>query len=136
MGRFEKVRRKIMPVLSYRYRTRQVGDVTVLDIGRQFDPDARLSFGGAGHSLKDLIRDFAAAGQTKIVLNLSDAPYIDSAGIGEFVSSATILRRQGGDLKVVNLSTAVQKVLQMAKVDTWLDVKPDEASALEAFADV
>ncbi len=117
------------------YQARQVGNVTVLDVSGRIDLGVPLSFGeGAGHPLQALVRDFAARGQTKIVLNLHDVAYIDSSGIGDLVASATTLRRHGGDLKVVNPSMVVQKLLRMTRVDTVLDVKADEASALQAFA--
>ena len=117
------------------YKARQVGNVTVLDVSGRIDLGVPLSFGeGAGHPLQMLVRDFASRGQTKIVLNLHDVAYIDSSGIGELVASATSLRRQGGDLKVVNPSMVVQKLLRMTRVETVLDVIPDEASALESFS--
>lgn len=94
-----------------------------------------MAFGeGAGHPLQAVVHDFAARGQTKIVLNLHDVAYIDSSGIGDLVASAATLRHQGGDLKVVNPSMVVQKLLRMTRVDTLLDVKSDETSALEAFS--
>jgi anti-anti-sigma regulatory factor len=45
------------------------------------------------------------------------------------------LRNQGGDLKVVNPSMIVQKLLRMTRLDPLvIEVKPDEATALQAFA--
>lgn len=123
-----------MPRLKVYYQARQVGNVTVMDVGGRYDLGLPLVFGAAGHSLKELVSGYAARGQTKIVLNLSDLAYIDSSGIGDLFASVTNLRRQGGDLKIVNPSVAVQKVLRMTGVDIELDVKPDEASALDAFA--
>ena len=117
------------------YTAREVGNITVLDVSGRIALGVPLAFGeGAGHPLQGLIRDFAARGQTRIVLNLHDVVYIDSSGIGDLVASATTLRHQGGDLKVVNPSMVVQKLLRMTRVDTVLEVKPDEASALQAFA--
>ena len=117
------------------YQARQVGDVTILDVSGRIDLGVPLAFGeGAGHPLQAVVRDFAARGQTKIVLNLHDVAYIDSSGIGDVVASATSLRRQGGDLKIVNPSMVVQKLLQLTRLDTVVEVKPDEAGALEAFS--
>jgi len=60
--------------------------------------------------------------------------YIDSSGIGELVGSVTTLRKLGGDLRVVNPNMIVQTLLRTCKLDTAIDVKPDEASALQAFS--
>jgi anti-sigma B factor antagonist len=117
------------------YQARQTGDVTILDISGRIDIGVPLAFGeGANHALQDLVRDFAARGQKNIVLNLHDVAYIDSSGIGDLVGSATTLRQQGGDLKIVNPAGVVQKLLSVTRVDTIIDVKPDEASALAAFS--
>ena len=117
------------------YEARQAGNVTILDISGRIDVGVPLALGsGAGHPLQEVIRDLAARGQKNIVLNLRDVAYIDSSGIGDLVGSATTLRKQGGDLKIVNPSMVVQKLLRVTRVDTVIEVKPDEASALEAFS--
>ena len=121
--------------MGMNYEVRQVGNVTVLDIAGRIDVGVALAFGsGPGVSLQELIRDFARRGQKNIVLNLHDVAYIDSSGIGELVGSATTLRKQGGELRIVNPGMVVQKLLRMTRVDTVVEVKPDEASALQAFA--
>jgi len=117
------------------YEARQVGNVTVLDITGRIDIGVPLAFGeGATHPLQEVIRDLSGRGQKNILLNLRDVAYIDSSGIGDLVASATTLRKHGGDLKIVNPSMVVQKLLAVTRVDTVIDVKPDEASALQAFA--
>jgi len=117
------------------YEARQVGNVTILDVSGRIDVGVPLAFGeGANHPLQEVVRDFASKGQTNIVLNLRDVAYIDSSGIGDLVGSATTLRKHGGDLRIVNPTMVVQKLLQVTRVDTVIDVKPDEASALQAFS--
>jgi anti-sigma B factor antagonist len=120
--------------MAMKYEARQVGDVTILDITGRIDVGVALAFGaGAGRPLQEVIRDFAERGQKNIVLNLGEVAYIDSSGIGDLVGSATTLRKQGGDLKIVNPGMVVQKLLSVTRVDTVIEVKPDEASALSAF---
>jgi anti-sigma B factor antagonist len=121
--------------MGMNYEARQVGNVTILDISGRIDIGVPLAFGeGASHPLQDVIRDLAERGQKNIVLNLRDVAYIDSSGIGDLVASATTLRKQGGELRVVNPSMVVEKLLRVTRVDTIIDVKPDEAGALEAFS--
>jgi len=122
--------------VSMNYQSRQVGDVTILDITGRIDIGVALAFGTAGETpLREVIRDLARRGQKQIVLNLRDVSYIDSSGIGEIAVSVATLRNQGGDLKVVNPSMIVQKLLRMTRLDPLvIEVKPDEASALQAFA--
>jgi anti-sigma B factor antagonist len=121
--------------MGMNYEARQVGNVTIMDISGRIDIGVALAFGaGAGLPLQEVIRDFAKRGQKNIVLNLREVAYIDSSGIGDLVGSATTLRKQGGDLKIVDPGRVVQKLLHITRVDTLIEVKPDEASALEAFS--
>jgi len=117
------------------YEARQTGDVTILDINGRIDLGVPIAFGpGASVPLKTVVRDFAERGHRNIVLNLRDVTYIDSSGIGELVGSVTTVRKLGGDLRVVNPNMKVQLLLRTCKMDTVIDVKPDEASALQAFS--
>ena len=121
--------------MSMNYHTRNIGNVTILDVSGRIDVGVPLAFGSAGEMpLREVIRDFAHRGHINIVLNLKDVSYIDSSGIGELVASVTTLRGRGGDLKVVNPNMIVQKLLRLTRLDPLVvEVKSDEASALEAF---
>ena len=72
---------------------RTVGDVVVLDI------KGRVQLGEGDEMLKDKVNSLLNQGQKKIVLNLAEVPYIDSAGLGEIVRTYTTVSRQGGDAK-------------------------------------
>jgi len=120
--------------MAMTYETRQAGDVTILDISGKIDIGVALAFGpGGSMPLQTLIRDLAQSGHKNILLNLRDVVYLDSSGIGELVRSVTTLRKIGGELKVVNPNLVVKKLLSATRVDSVLEVKADEASALEAF---
>ena len=117
------------------YEARQAGDVTILDISGRIDLGVAIGFGPDGSMpLRIVVHDFAARGQKNIVLNFRDVNYMDSAGIGELVGSVTTVRKLGGDLKVVNPNLVVKKLLGTCRLDTVIDVKPDEASAVQAFS--
>ena len=121
--------------MAMTYETRQAGDVTILDISGKIDIGVALAFGpGASMPLQTLIRDLAQSGHKNVLLNLRDVVYLDSSGIGELVRSVTTLRKIGGDLKVVNPNMVVKKLLSATRVDSVLEVRADEASALEAFS--
>jgi len=57
--------------------------------------------------LKDKITSLILQGHKKILLNLAYVPYIDSAGLGEIVRTYTTVSRQGGQLKLVNLTKRI-----------------------------
>lgn len=120
--------------MAMEYKTRQVGSVTVLDIIGRISLGEAIAFGpGSGTSLQNIVKECARRGQKNIVLNLTDVSYIDSSGIGELVGSATTLRKDGGDLIVVNPNDVVQQLMRITRLETVIQVKRDEPSAIEAF---
>jgi len=98
------------------------------------DAAGRITLGEGASSFPDLIRDLAAKGDKKLVLNLSEVSYIDSSGIGELVSGFTTVTNHGGQLKLVGLSKRVKDLLQITKLYTVFEVHEEEASAIRSFA--
>ena len=113
--------------MSMKASNRQVEGVAVVDMS------GRITLGEGSVVLRDTIRDLIGKGQKKILLNLGDVTYIDSSGIGELVSAFTAVRREGGELKLLNLTKKVHDLLQITKLYTVFDIKDDEATAIKAF---
>ena len=114
--------------MSVKLTTRQVGDVTVIDVA------GRITLGEGSSVLRDALRDMVSKNQKKILLNLGEVSYIDSAGIGELVSGFTTVTNSGGQLKLLNLNKRVKDLLQITKLYTVFDVHEDEAGAIRSFA--
>jgi anti-sigma B factor antagonist len=114
--------------VSVKLNTRQVGDVTIVDVS------GRITLGEGSSALRDLLRDLIAKANRKILLNLGEVTYIDSSGIGELVSGYTTVSNQGGTLKLLSLTKRVQDLLQITKLYTVFDVHEDEAHAIRSFA--
>jgi anti-sigma B factor antagonist len=114
--------------VSVKLTSRQVGDVTVVDVA------GRITLGEGSSALRDLLREMVGKGQKKILLNLGEVSYIDSSGIGELVSGFTTVTNSGGELKLLNLNKRVKDLLQITKLYTVFDVHEDEAGAIRAFA--
>jgi anti-sigma B factor antagonist len=107
--------------------TRQVGGVTVVDIS------GRIELGEESAALRDLVCDLLSRGDKEILLNLGDVHYIDSSGLGTLVSAFTRVQKQGGALKLLNLTNKVSDLMQITKLYTVFDVMNDEAVAVESF---
>jgi anti-sigma B factor antagonist len=97
------------------------------------DLNGQITLGEKGVLLRDTIRELLDEGHKKIVLNLGDINYIDSAGLGELVTAFASVRNRGGELKLLNLAKRVNDLLQITKLYTIFDVKDDEAAAVGAF---
>ena len=113
--------------MSVKLTTRQVGDVTVIDVA------GRITLGEGSSVLRDALRDLVSKNQKKILLNLGEVSYIDSSGIGELVSGFTTVTNSGGALKLLNLNKRVKDLLQITKLYTVFDVHEDEAGAIRSF---
>ena len=113
--------------MSVKLTTRQVGDVTVVDVA------GRITLGEGSATLRDAMRDMVSKNQKKILLNLGEVSYIDSSGIGELVSGFTTVTNSGGSLKLLNLNKRVKDLLQITKLYTVFDVHEDEAGAIRSF---
>jgi anti-sigma B factor antagonist len=108
--------------------TRQVGGITILDIG------GRIVLGEDSASVRDVIRDLLKNGHKQILFNLGDIDYIDTIGLGSLVGALTTVRKQGGDLKLLNLPEKFAGVIQITKLYTVIDIINDEAAAVKSFS--
>jgi anti-sigma B factor antagonist len=92
-----------------------------------------VRIGDGSIALRDSIRKLADEGKTKVLLNLRGVKYIDSSGIGELIANYTTISRQGGQLKLLNLTDRIQNLLVITKLLTVFDSYEDEAEALKSF---
>src|SRR5215510_5657892 len=107
---------------------RTVSDVTVLDL------KGKMTLGEGDELLKDKINSLLAAGKKKLLLNIESVPYIDSAGLGEVVRTYTTVSRQGGSLKLLNLTKRIEDLLSITKLLTVFDTYDNEAEAIRSFS--
>jgi anti-sigma B factor antagonist len=107
---------------------RVVGEVTVLDL------KGKITLGEGDEALRDKINSMVHQGRKKLLLNLADVPYIDSAGLGEVVRTYTTVSRQGGQLKLVNLTKRITDLLMITKLLTVFETFDSEPEALKSFS--
>jgi anti-sigma B factor antagonist len=106
---------------------RIVGDVTILDL------KGKMTLGEGDELLKDKINSLIHQGQKNLLLNLEGVPYIDSAGLGEIVRTYTTVSRQGGSLKLVNLTKRITDLLSITKLLTVFETFESEKDAVASF---
>jgi len=106
---------------------RQAGDITILDM------DGKVTIGEGSVALRTTIRRLLGEGKKKILLNLGNVGYVDSSGIGEFVSSFTTVNKEGGQLKLLNLTQKIHDLLAITKLLTVFDVFESESEALAGY---
>ena len=106
---------------------RSAGEVTILDL------KGKMTLGEGDELLKDKINSLLASGKKKLLLNLEAVPYIDSAGLGEVVRTYTTVSRQGGSLKLLNLTKRIEDLLSITKLLTVFDTFDSEAEAVKSY---
>ena len=106
---------------------RAAGDVMILDL------KGKMTLGEGDELLKDKINSLVLDNRKKLILNLADVPYIDSAGLGEIVRTYTTVSRQGGNLKLLNLTKRITDLLAITKLLTVFDTYDSEQDAVQSF---
>jgi anti-sigma B factor antagonist len=107
---------------------RTVSQARVLDVS---GPIA-LGAGGAD-LLADKVRSLLEQGEKRLIINLAGVPYMDSAGLGELVRAHATTARQGGSLKLLNITKKLKDLLVITKLATVFESFDDEASAVASF---
>ena len=115
-------------IRGMKIEVRKVDDVIIVDFR------GRLVAGPGEELLREIMNELLAEGWKKILLNLSEVPRIDSAGIGELVASVKLAKRFGSACKVWLAGGRVRDVLELSQILPALDVYDDEQSALTSFA--
>jgi anti-anti-sigma factor len=107
---------------------RQIHDVVILDL------KGRLTAGLGDQILRDAIDELLAENRRKILLNLSEVAFVDSAGIGELVAGLKTAKRFGADLKLLNVGERVYSTLDMARLLPTFETFHDETAAVRSFS--
>ena len=81
---------------------RKKGDVTILDL------KGKILIGDGIDELRDSINDSIQGQEMNLLLNFAEVPYLDSTGLGEVVRSYTSVKKEGGVVKIVNLTNKVK----------------------------
>lgn len=108
-------------------KERQAGDVTILDL------NGSIRIGEGAVALRDAVRKLIGEGKKRVLLNLGGVSYMDSSGVGELIANYTSLSREGGQLKLLNLTDKIQNLLVITKLLTVFDTYDNEADALGSF---
>ena len=106
---------------------RIVGEVIILDL------KGKITLNEGDEVLKDKINSLIMQDKKRILLNLAEVPYIDSAGLGEIVRTYTTVSRQGGQLKLVNLTKRITDLLMITKLLTVFETFEVEQDALKSY---
>jgi anti-sigma B factor antagonist len=107
--------------------TRKSGEIVILDL------KGRLTAGLGDQILRESVDELLAEGWKRILLNLSEVSFLDSAGLGELVAGLKTAKRFGAELKLLNVGDRVQSTLYMSRLLPVFEIYASEAEALAHF---
>ena len=106
---------------------RESGAVTVLDLS------GKITLGEDGNLLKDKLQSLLHQNKKNILFNLANVSYVDSAGLGAIVSAYTTVTREGGTLKLANVTKKLQDLLSITKLLTVFETFDSEDEAIRSY---
>jgi anti-sigma B factor antagonist len=107
---------------------REAGPVTIVTLS------GNLTQGAAGDGLRDKVGSLLQQGRKDILVDLGAVPYMDSSGLGTLVAAYTTAQRQGGSLKLLNLTKRLHDLLVITKLANVFDCFEDETTAVSSFS--
>jgi len=113
--------------MTIRMTNSEVDGVTVVEL------NGRIVLGEESNSLREKLKSLIAEGKKKIVLNMAEIKYIDSAGLGTLVAAHLSAKNQGASVRLCHLGEKFHEVMQLTKLLTIFDVYDTEAAAVSSF---
>lgn len=109
-------------------KERRVGDVSILDL------KGRLILDDGDAVLRARINELVDSGRVKIIVNLKDVTYVDSCGVGVLIAKYVSVRKKGGDVKLLNLTSRSHRLMEISKLLSVFETFDSEEHALSSFA--
>jgi anti-sigma B factor antagonist len=104
------------------------GDVTILRLA------GRLELDEGDIVFRNYVDKLVAEGRVRILLDLKNVTRIDSAGIGMLVSKFLSTRKNGGTMKLLQLTRHSDHLMDITRLTTVFEIFDDEAEALRSFS--
>jgi anti-sigma B factor antagonist len=114
--------------MALKITDREVDGVTVLAL------DGRIVLREETTQLREKVKGLFAAGKKRFVLDLAKVTFIDSSGLGTLVAVHSSARTGGAAMRLCNLGSRFNDLLQITKLYTVFDVSATETDAVRAMA--
>jgi anti-sigma B factor antagonist len=113
--------------MSVKVTIQEVGGVSVVGL------NGRIVLGEESNALRETVKGLMAEGKKKVVLNMSNVTYIDSAGLGILVAAYVSAKTQGAMIRLCALGHKFREVLQITRLLTIFEVYETPAAAIDSF---
>ena len=106
---------------------RYAGDITFLDV------EGRILFGDGEEEFRDAVNAVIEASRFKLIINMAEVPFIDSAGISQLVRTFVTLGKRGGGMRLLNLTKRVKELLTVTRLLSVWGAYESEEQAVSSF---
>lgn len=114
--------------MSFELQTRQVNDVTIIDL------TGRLTIAHSSMTVRKAVQQCLSQGEKKVILEMGGLQLVDSTGIGEIISSYTSVTNQEGKLVLANVQPKVMHILKLTRLDSIIGIHENMESAFESMS--
>jgi anti-sigma B factor antagonist len=114
--------------MALKLTTREVDGVAVLAL------DGRIVLGEETNALREKVKNLLSQGKKKLVLDMKNVTTIDSSGLGALVAAYSSAKSGGAMLRLSNLGSHLNQLLQVTKLLTVFEVSNTEADAVRSFS--
>lgn len=105
----------------------QIGDVMVLHLSGKI-------MGGPDHEkMQSEIKALVKEGHIDVLMNLSKINWINSTGLGILVSAFHTLKKNDGRLKICEVSSRIDNILNVTQLKLVFDTFDKQEAALASF---
>ena len=108
-------------------KLKQVGETAVVSLC------GKVTLGEASQSLRTTLEQLFHRGSLRVVLNLSEVPFIDSAGLGVLALNSATVKAQGGLLKLAEAQARVKEALELVRLTSVVSLYATEQEAIDSF---
>ena len=108
-------------------KTDQQGNVSIVRVG-----ETRLMYPILG-DFSSAVSGLIAAGQKRILIDMSPVTYVDSATIGCLMDLYRQVHTAGGQLKLSGVQKRVDTMLTMTGAQNFIEIHADEPGAVKSF---
>jgi anti-sigma B factor antagonist len=110
-----------------RLKTIELNDVVVIEV------KGNMMGGPDSQKFRDLLHKLVDEGKNKVVVDLKNVKFINSAGLGTLISGLTTMRNAGGDLKIANPTEKIESLLMITRLIKVFESYSSVDEAVESF---
>jgi anti-sigma B factor antagonist len=88
---------------------------------------------GNADAVKDALKQAIGSGVRQVVVDMTQVPFIDSAGLSTLVSALKMTRRAGGDVVLAGVQPQTLTVFSLTMLDKVFAIYPTRQLALDSL---